>query len=275
MRLIRPDNEGGLDLVEHYTDIPPFAILSHTWGDLSQEVLYKDLLDGAYESKVGYQKVLFCQKQAGQDQLSHFWIDSICIDKHSSVELSEAINSMYRWYKQAEVCYVYLSDVSTSGLILPDERAWPQSLRDQFCRSRWFTRGWTLQELLAPSTVKFFSREGLYLGDKVSLESLISFATGIDARALQGAPLDQFSVQKRLSWAKGRRTTRPEDMAYSLLGLFGICMPLLYGEGNEAAMDRLLRKIKKRNKRSPFSRIRVSSQIFHALSLDGSVSNKA
>lgn len=274
MRLIRSAKGEGPSLVEYYTNAPPFAILSHTWDDPSHEVLYKDLLDDTYRTKAGYQKVWFCREQTARHDLNHFWIDSICIDKQSTVELSEAINSMFRWYQQADICYAYLADVSMSNLSLTNGQDWPQSLKDQFCRSRWFTRDWTLQELLAPSAVKFFSMEGYYLGDKASLESLICSTTGIDARALRGALLNQFPVQKRLYWAKGRETTRPEDMAYSLLGLFGICMPLLYGEGVEAAMHRLLRKIKKRNKRNPLSMIRVGPQESHDLYFEISMSNK-
>ena len=140
-------------------------------------------------------------------------------------------------------CYVYLSDVSSDdhyqkglpGLL------WEPALR----RSRWFTRGWTLQELLAPAKVEFFSCEGMRLGDKSSLESQIYEITSIPIEALRGKPLFHFSVEERFSWAKNRQTTRKEDEAYALLGVFDIQMALLYGEGREKAISRLKRKVNK------------------------------
>jgi hypothetical protein len=115
MRLLRFEDDGEFSLVEYMGNhIPPYAILSHTWGADHEEVTFKDLADGTSRNKVGYRKLTFCGKQAGIDGLRFFWVDTCCIDKSSSAELSEAINSMFRWYHDASKCYVYLSDVSTS-----------------------------------------------------------------------------------------------------------------------------------------------------------------
>ena len=143
MRLCRLDEDGGFSLVEFVgKSTPRYAVLSHTWGADDEEVTYKDLVDGAGKSKAGYSKIRFCRKQAAKDGLQYFWVDTCCIDKSSSAELSEAINSMFRWYQDAARCYVYLSDVSVSGLVRDDEfsRRW----KPAFKKSRWFTRGWTL-----------------------------------------------------------------------------------------------------------------------------------
>jgi hypothetical protein len=135
---------------------------------------------------------------------------------------------------------VYLSDVSISGSIKNNQWTWEPA----FQKSRWFTRGWTLQELIAPASVEFFSVEGERLGDKKSLERQIHEITGITAQALQGGPLSQFSVKERISWTEKRETKREEDAAYSLLGIFDIHMPLIYGEGRKKALVRLQKEIK-------------------------------
>jgi hypothetical protein len=199
-------------------------------------------MNGAGESKSGYDKIRFCGQEAKRDGLQYFWVDTCCIDKLNLVELQEAINSMFRWYKNAAKCYVYLSDVSTADRKAGDdfsEITWETAFR----KSRWFTRGWTLQELLAPRLVEFFSREGKQLGTTRTLERQLHEITGIAILALRGAPLLTFSVEERLSWAKGRETTRKEDKAYSLFGIFGIYIPILYGEGEENAFRRLQKEI--------------------------------
>ena len=171
-------------------------------------------------------------REAGYEYL---WIDSCCIDKTSSSELSEAINSMYLWYGQANACYAYLADVPSAE----DPRATDSSFR----KSRWFTRGWTLQELIAPRSLTFLSAEWEVIGSKFALDDLIEEITGIpDAALLHRKTLDNFSVAQRLSWASARETTRIEDRAYSLLGIFDISMPTLYGEG-ERAFRRLQEEI--------------------------------
>jgi hypothetical protein len=248
MRLLERQDNGEFSLTKDYiNDIPVYAILSHTWGADDQEVTFKDMIDGSGKSKAGYQKIRFCGDQVVRDGLRYFWIDTCCIDKSNHSELTEAINSMFCWYHGAARCYVYLSYVSihdshgdtmTSAFL--DESA--------FSKSRWFSRGWTLQELIAPLWVIFFSREGIRLGDKVSLEEQINKITGIPIDALQGSPLSYFSIDDRISWTKYRETTREEDKAYSLMGIFNIHMPLIYGEGRKGAFVRLHDEIEKSSK---------------------------
>lgn len=216
--------------------IPQYAILSHTWGNDGDEVVFSDLISNTAGGKKGYNKLLFTGKQSKADGIGHFWIDSCCIDKTNSTELQEAINSMFAWYRDADKCYVFLADVSVSQDEAEREAGpWESSFR----RSRWFTRGWTLQELIAPTSVEFFSKEGHYLGNKQSLEWIIVEITGIPAGALRGGSLHTFTVSERMAWAASRQTTRAEDMAYSLLGIFGVTMPLIYGEGGAQAARRL------------------------------------
>jgi hypothetical protein len=237
MRLLQCDNDGNLSPTEFFEDhIPEYAILSHRWG--AEEVTFRDLTVGTSKAKAGYGKIQFCGEQARLDGLEYFWVDTCCIDKSSSTELSEAINSMFRWYQKAARCYVYLSDVSTRKRKASDTSAectWDSAFR----ASEWFTRGWTLQELLAPRSVTFFSRERKQLGDKRTLEQQIHEITGIPTTALREYVLSQFNVDERLLWAKGRHTARGEDKAYSLFGIFDVQMPLLYGEGEVKAFQRL------------------------------------
>ncbi|KAI9859110.1 MAG: hypothetical protein M1813_007066 [Trichoglossum hirsutum] len=243
MRLLRLEDDGQFSLVEFVGEnIPCYAVLSHTWGSDDEEVTFNDLVNGAGKSKAGYRKIRFCGKQAANDGLQFFWVDTCCIDKSSSAEVSEAINSMFRWYQDAARCYVYLSDVSVNTSDGDDEfsRRW----KPAFKKSRWFTRGWTLQELIAPASVEFFSEEKQRLGNKQSLEQTLHETTGIAIEALRGSPLSYFSVDERMSWAAKRQTKREEDEAYSLLGIFDIHMPLIYGEGREKAFVRLQKEIK-------------------------------
>ncbi|ETN44210.1 uncharacterized protein HMPREF1541_10761 [Cyphellophora europaea CBS 101466] len=246
MRLLRCIS---LELEEFYdSDIPPYAILSHTW-DKGQEVSFQEAihLANAKESslhavdaaekikaKSGYHKIIQCARQAANDGLDYVWIDTCAIDKSSSAELSEAINSMYEWYQKSEVCYAHLADVLESR----------GEIEEQLAQSRWFRRGWCLQELLAPRRVRFFGRDWVYLGDKagtvehassiIDLSRSISEITGIDGETLRDGNIERASVAKKMSWAARRQTSRREDMAYCLLGLFNINMPLLYGEGDKA-----------------------------------------
>src|SRR3569833_173194 len=200
-------------------DAPPYAILSHTWGAEEEEVSFKALKDGAAENKAGYAKIRFCGDQAWRDGLRFFWVDTCCINQESSAELQEAINCMFRWYRDAAKCYVYLADVSRPTCVdKPGGMAWESAFRE----SRWFTRGWTLQELLAPASVEFFSKEEVRLGDKSSLERQIKDITGIPAEALRGGPLSSFSVSQRMAWMENRETKRKEDKAYSLFGIFDV-----------------------------------------------------
>lgn len=207
-----------------------YAILSHRWQD--EEVLYDDMRDLSQCRKSGKAKLeAFCveAQRCTTSRLQKFkyvWADTCCIDKRSSAELSEAINSMYKYYSIAKECIVYLFDVHVS-LQDPD-------FEHQFRRSEWFTRCWTLQELIAPQIVNFYNSKWEQLSDKKGLCSMISEITGIRRSALSGQSLHQFSVAERMSWAAERKATRREDMAYSLMGLFDINMPMLYGEGNKA-----------------------------------------
>jgi hypothetical protein len=241
MRLLERDNNGKVGLKDFPPDkVPRYAIiLSNTWGD--DEVAFKDMVDGA-EKKLGYKKIAFCGDQASHDGLQYFWVDTCCIDKSSSAELQEAINSMFRWYCSAAKCYVYLSDISSSAFEKNDKSNQPP-YESEFRQSRSFTRGWTVQELLAPASVEFFSKEGMRLSDKESLKRQIHEITGIPVLTLQGTPLYQFSVNERFRWAHNRMTTREEDWAYSLLGIFDTFMPLIYGEGREGAVIRLRKEI--------------------------------
>ncbi|RYP73186.1 hypothetical protein DL771_003822 [Monosporascus sp. 5C6A] len=249
MRLLKHDNAGGFSLTDFDgKDIPRYAILSHTWG--AEEVTFNDLTDGTGQTKRGYQKIRFCGEQAERDGLQYFWVDTCCIDKSSSAELTEAINSMFRWYHDADKCYAYLVDVYKLPF-QPGDVAQPWELA--FQKSRWFTRGWTLQELLAPAAVDFFSQEGILLGNKKSLARLICNTTGIPVKVVQGSPLLNCSVAERMAWAERRDTKKEEDKAYSLLGIFDVQMPLIYGEGEKNAFRRLQEQIKARKGREDFS----------------------
>ncbi|GAB7323774.1 hypothetical protein MBLNU13_g07231t1 [Cladosporium sp. NU13] len=290
MRLLNVNAER-LGLVEFFGDqIPPYAILSHTW--LDDEVTFQDLQRGQYEHKLGYRKIHLTCQQAKRDGLSWCWVDTCCIDKTSSAELSEAINSMFNWYARAHVCYAYLSDVSIG--VRRDPRGETQSqyqeiveiheetsldsqrgkqlhtrwrrwydselhsqttttstifescrhetpttdaiMYEAFGDSRWFQRGWTLQELIAPRRLKFFGSSWESLGerDEELLHAVIE-CTGLtstvfgNTRALRATPIAQ-----RMSWMAHRQTTRKQDEAYCLLGIFGVHMPLLYGEADMA-----------------------------------------
>ena len=244
MRLLQLKTNGEFSLTKDLiNNIPPYAILSHTWGNDDEEVTFKDLAESSRNTKAGYRKIQFCAEQAARDGLQYFWVDTCCIDKSNNTELSEAINSMFRWYCNAAKCYVYLSDVSTDDHNRNNLsfRLWETAFR----KSRWFTRGWTLQELIAPPSVEFFSLEGKLLGDKKSLERQVHEVTGLAIGALQGNTLFEFSVAERMSWAEKRETKREEDMAYSLLGIFDVHMPLIYGEGMKNAFRRLREEIDK------------------------------
>ncbi|KAI0330897.1 HET-domain-containing protein [Cubamyces sp. BRFM 1775] len=161
------------------------------------------------------------------------WIDSCCIDKTSSAELTEAINSMYHWYRKAEVCYAYLADVDNDPLTSPSPSR--EDLYQKFLTARWHTRGWTLQELIAPDYILFLTRSWSPIGSKLDLAKLLERATGVSAAVLTGeVAVESISVACRMSWASKRKTTRIEDEAYSLLGIFGVYMPTIYGEGRNA-----------------------------------------
>ncbi|OQE17987.1 hypothetical protein PENSTE_c019G09204 [Penicillium steckii] len=199
--------------------IPPYAILSHTWDE--GEVLFEDIGKENVSRKSGYKKIQYTAQQALYDGLEYIWVDTCCINKESSAELSESINSMFRWYQDSRICYAYLADTDEDP--------------SQIASCRWFTRGFTLQELIAPGNMVFFSRNWDRLGSKMDLCDTISQITGIGVEYLcHYRELECASVAQRMSWAANRQTSRPEDISYSLLGIFGVNMPLLYGEGARA-----------------------------------------
>ena len=206
--------------LEEFNDaaIPPYAILSHTWAAEEEITLVEmqqlkpherayayyeinpslgydpdRLQHGQTLRRSGYVKIKrFCEA-AIRDGFEYVWVDTCCIDKTSSSELSEAINSMYRWYQQAEVCFVYLSDVAW-GPDQGDLNIEASSFtRTAFLSSKWFTRGWTLQELIAPASVIFFNKNWKELGSKLSLKYAISEVTGIQVEVLLGADLESFT----------------------------------------------------------------------------------
>ncbi|KAM5388204.1 hypothetical protein ACJA88_000068 [Fusarium oxysporum] len=221
--------------------VPKYAILSHTWGQ--EEVTFQDWADPtSVIQKSGFTKIIEACEQARNDDYSYIWVDTNCIDKSSSAELTEAINSMFAWYSKADICYAYLSDVPTFK---------PISYAKEFRQSRWFKRGWTLQELLAPDCVVFYAADWSRIGTRSTLVRDIVEATGIGIRYLSSDPKTatathedwsevrspvshEASIAERMSWLSRRETTRIEDMAYCMLGIFGIHMPLVYGEGLRA-----------------------------------------
>ncbi|KAK5991278.1 Vegetative incompatibility protein HET-E-1 [Cladobotryum mycophilum] len=190
--------------------------------------------------KDAYHRIRGVCHQAIIDGLDWVWVDSCCIDKRSSAELSEAINSMYQWYWDAQNCYVYLSDVPANVNV--------NNINGEFFLSRWFTRGWTLQELLAPNTVDFYSQDWVQIGTKAGLLQQLSSITKIKQLCLATRELVRsMSVATRMSWAAHRETSRPEDMSYCLMGIFRVNMPLLYGEGDTKAFLRLQEEIMKQS----------------------------
>ena len=214
------------DLTRH--QIPAYAILSHRWQTPQEEVSFHDHIAGAKRNSTGWRKIRdSCQMALTQD-LKYTWIDTCCINKDSSAEESKSINSMFRWYQESSLAFVYLDDVHVSYLTSEDEIK-------QFSESRWFTRGWTLQELIAPKIVKFYNSSWQLLGDKIELAKIIADRTRIHVGVLTGEVSHlECSIATRMFWAAGRETTEPEDQAYCLMGLFDVNMPLLYGEGGKA-----------------------------------------
>ncbi|KAL8951001.1 MAG: hypothetical protein Q9222_002999 [Ikaeria aurantiellina] len=205
----------------------PYAILSHTWGD--EEVSFQEIQKPESRVLQGYRKIERCCTQALKDGYSYVWIDTCCIDKTSSAELQEAINSMFDWYAKASVCYVHLSDFTF------DDSTSNNPDFDRLAKCRWFGRGFTLQELLAPWRVQFHDQDWRYIGSKQDMLPFLSRTTGIEEDYLSGkVSVRKASVACRMSWAAYRVTTRLEDEAYCLMGLFDVNMPLLYGEGTKA-----------------------------------------
>src|SRR5947199_3042024 len=158
MRLLKFNGSGGFSLTSFSdNNLPDYGVLSHTWGEDGTEVTFKDIQDHTGNNKEGFRKLLFCGNRAQADGLEWFWVDTCCIDKSNNNEVVKYINSMFRWYKNAAKCYVYLSDVSGNALECFSQSGTGKSA---FRRSRWFTRGWTLQGFLAPAIVEFYTQDG-------------------------------------------------------------------------------------------------------------------
>ncbi|KAH8680052.1 hypothetical protein BGZ60DRAFT_428335 [Tricladium varicosporioides] len=240
MRLLHTRTYELCEFVENEANKVEYAILSHTWD--RDEVTFQDMRSWVvrYTRKLGWKKINYCCQQARQDGIEWIWVDTVCIDKSSSAELSEAINSMFAWYRDAKVCYAYLADISAARWSARDHYS---CLQD----SRWFSRGWTLQELLAPQRMILYGTDWNQLGTRDELSDLISKVSGIQVSVLRGNEdeINNFSIAQRMCWASKRETTRSEDIAYCLLGLFDVNMPLLYGEGGKKAFIRLQEEIMK------------------------------
>ncbi|KAI6106441.1 heterokaryon incompatibility protein-domain-containing protein [Pisolithus croceorrhizus] len=231
-----------------------YAILSHCWGAVKEEVSFKEMSKllvmgerkrNEIRDRTGYKKIVATCRQAKKDDLTWVWADTCCIDKRSSSELSEAINSMYKWYEKAKLCYVYLHDIVGHPWTDQAKSAAPP---------RWFSRGWTLQELIAPKVVHFFDQKWERVGDKSQLAATLRDITRIPEPVLvDGLHSMPLCVAQVISWAAGRMTTREEDRAYSLLGLLGVHMPMLYGEGKNAFHRLQLEIMRTSNDQSIFS----------------------
>lgn len=229
MRLLHIQADGSFEFSEYTGDeIPAYAILSHRWGADEEEVTYKDIVTSSGKDKKGWRKIVQCARQAARDDLHYFWSDTCCIDKSSSAELTEALNSMWLWYRQSYICYAYLEDI----IFNVDKDLLFESMK----ASPWFKRGWTLQELIAPANLSFYDSTWQPIGTRNELSDQVSEITGINQKYLchNAASPHSASVAQRMSWASSRVTKRKEDVAYSLLGLFNVNMPMLYGEGIRA-----------------------------------------
>ncbi|KAL1939302.1 hypothetical protein VTO73DRAFT_10105 [Trametes versicolor] len=223
-----------------------YAILSHVWEDTEQpyhEMASLEQTSATVDDPRVSSKTRECRRLAETYDLPWFWIDTPCIDKRNSAELSEAIRSMYDWYAQASICFVYLADVER-----PSDPDLNRSPGSAFRGSAYFRRAWTLQELLAPRRVVFLYADWSELGDKHDLADVLEEITGIPRDVLTfRRPLSDFSVAHRLSWASGRDARRLEDKAYCLMGLFGIHMSVRYGERDMAfcrLQEEILKKVR-------------------------------
>nr|POE72713.1 vegetative incompatibility protein het-e-1 [Quercus suber] len=232
---------------------PPYAIVSHRWLS-GTEAMWEDVQERKNVDKAGYQKVQgFVKYMKSQIPLVKWlWIDTCCIKQHADRELSEAINSMFRWYRNAEVCLAYLGDVPSADDV------------PTFERSVWFKRGWTLQELLAPSVVIFLSKDWKVIGHKgrsgygrngtavetgPSLEGRIAKITKIPEAILRNYEESiSLSSEEKMAWIAGRDTLRGEDLSYCLLGILDVSMNIRYGDGQERTRARLMAKVSKRRK---------------------------
>ncbi|EJF60763.1 HET-domain-containing protein [Dichomitus squalens LYAD-421 SS1] len=222
-----------------------YAILSHTWSDCEQS--FEEIqatnqqckTTGENPRDLASAKIRECCILAERHGYQWAWVDTCCIDKTSSTELSEAINSMFLWYACAEVCFAYLEDVPSDCVLEAPDSA--------FRTARWHKRGWTLQELIAPALVIFVAQDWTIIGNKLQLAQLLQQVTGVWWQVLtRETHLSVVSVGQRMNWASSRSTTRVEDEAYCLMGLFNVNMPTIYGEGRQA-FQRLQHEIMKQS----------------------------
>jgi Heterokaryon incompatibility protein (HET) len=221
--------------LQHFDEdeLPQYAILSHTWED--EELSFQQTSSGNFSHCPGFTKVKRSCDTI-KDDYEWIWIDTCCINKESSAELTQAISSMYSWYERADECFVYLADFM-----------YVEDSLDDLKHCRWFTRGWTLQELLAPEHIVFWDRCWVPFGTKSQLYKHLSTITGIPNAVLLGTthPKD-CNVGQRMSWVSARKTKRSEDIAYCLLGIFDVNIVPIYGEGPFKAFMRLQEQILKR-----------------------------
>ncbi|KAF9473423.1 hypothetical protein BDN70DRAFT_843490 [Pholiota conissans] len=228
---------GPSKLYDELNSLTKYAILSHTWArSISGEVSYNGWRNGSLDlTQPGFKKLVqFCRAALENHGLSLGWMDTVCIDKSSSSELDESIRSMFKWYQNSSICITYLAETESFSDMVKDS---------------WFTRGWTLQELLAPTFIKFYNRAWNQLttskNDKWdnSIQAQIELATSITKTELLTIHLAGVSFSRKMQWAARRRVTRTEDVAYSLMGLFDISMSIAYGEGGQRAFVRLIKEI--------------------------------
>ncbi|KAH8901656.1 HET-domain-containing protein, partial [Thozetella sp. PMI_491] len=245
-------------------ELQPYAILSHTWED--EEVTFQDMADlRCARKKKGFAKIERTCYLAIARGINFAWVDTCCINKESSAELTESINSMFAWYKTSSVCFTFLADLP---VLEATEQDW---LDRSFLHCRWFTRGWTFQELIAPEILEFYDCEWQYRSTKEFLREEISDITGVDEAVLEKSSLlYTIPVAKRFSWAASRETTREEDRAYSLLGIFDVNMPMIYGEGAKAFIRLQEEILKQTNDLTIFAwtSYRESRKDFRPLHLD-------
>ncbi|KAI1032041.1 hypothetical protein LB504_000095 [Fusarium proliferatum] len=257
MRLLQTKSHELFEASDVPVPFPSYAILSHTWISPTDEITYQDMKtrtgdikNGVYKQK-GWSKLRDYCCRAFKDGWDWAWMDTCCIDKTNPADTQEAINAMFRWYQNAGVCYAHLSDVDFVSL--PDDTDLDSSTnrlriagKNDFIGAKWFTRGWTLQELLAPHYLIFVDRQWRHMGTRESWALEIEKASKIEAchlNAFNPTDFSSCSTAMRFSWASGRETTVEEDESYSLLGLFGISLPLIYGEGGRQAFNRLQRQL--------------------------------
>ncbi|KAF4913378.1 Vegetative incompatibility protein HET-E-1 [Colletotrichum fructicola] len=231
-----------VELTKHISEYDPplYAVLSHTWGP--EEVMYEDLVGDRSKAvaKAGFTKIReACRIAFEEYHLEYLWTDTCCTDRKNEAELNASINSSFRRFRSAALCIAYLSDFDydpSSAHPKVDNSQLPYQLLRQ---SRWFTRSWTIQELIAPVRLLFYSRQWELFQERSQLVQLLYHITGIDPYALVGGDPAKIPVARRMYWAASRNATRLEDLAYSLHGLFDVEVAPNYGEGDTNAFIRL------------------------------------